>query len=131
ANALGIAAAITPVNAHRAWLNHAPASTIKYLLAGAVTNAALTAADMGDLGHRGDLQMLDDREFGYPRFIGTARWEPTKLTSGLGSEWRFPAYQMYKPYPHCRVMHAPLDLLIDLISKNDITVVEIESIKAF
>ena len=110
---------------------HAPATTIKYVLAGALTNAALTAAEMGELGHRGDLQTLDDSEFGYPRFIGTMRWEPNTLTSGLGVEWRFPKYQMYKPYPHCRVMHAPLDLLIDLISKNDIKVDEIDSIKAF
>ena len=131
ANALGIAAAISPVNAHRAWLMHAPATTIKYVLAGALTNAALTAAEMGELGHRGDLQTLDDSEFGYPRFIGTTRWEPNTLTSGLGTEWRFPKYQMYKPYPHCRVMGAPLDRLIDLISKNDIKVNEIDSIKAF
>ena len=131
ANALGIAAAISPVNAHRAWLMHAPAPTIKYVLAGALTNAALTAAEMGELGHRGDLQTLDDSEFGYPRFIGTTRWEPNTITSGLGVDWRFPKYQMYKPYPHCRVMGAPLDLLIDLISKNDIKVSEIESIKAF
>ena len=36
ANALGIAAAITPVNAHRAWLMHAPATTIKYVMAGRI-----------------------------------------------------------------------------------------------
>ena len=131
ANALGIAAAITPVNAHRAWLMHAPAATIKYLMAGALTNSALTAAEMADLGHRGDLQMLDDREFGYPRFIGTTRWEPERLTSELGAKWLFPANQMYKPYPHVRVMHAPLDLLIDLIAKNDIKVDEIAGIKVF
>ena len=131
ANALGIAAAISPVNAHRAWLMHAPATTIKYVLAGALTNAALTAAEMGELGHRGDLQTLDDSEFGYPRFIGTQRWEPGTLTAALGTEWRFPRYQMYKPYPHCRVMGAPLDLLIDLIAKHDIQVAEITSIKAY
>ena len=131
ANALGIAAAISPVNAHRAWLMHAPATTIKYVLAGALTNAALTAAEMGELGHRGDLQTLDDSEFGYLRFIGTQRWEPGTLIAGLGTEWRFPAYQMYKPYPHCRVMGAPLDLLIDLIAKHDIQVAEITSIKAY
>jgi len=131
ANALGIAAAITPVNAHGAWLRHAPAATIKYVMAGALTNAALTAAEMADLGHRGDIQTLDDREFGYPRFIGTERWEPQTLTTGLGAEWRFPKFQMYKPYPHCRVMGAPRDLLIDLVAKSDIKVNEIESIKAF
>lgn len=131
ANALGIAAAISPVNAHRAWLMHAPPTTIKYVMAGALTNAALTAAEMAELGHRGDLQTLDDAEFGYARFIGTQRWEPNTLLQGLGTDWRFPKHQMYKPYPHCRVMHAPLDLLIDLIARHDIQVAEIDSIKAY
>jgi 2-methylcitrate dehydratase PrpD len=131
ANALGIAAAITPVNAHGAWLRHAPPSTIKYLLAGALAQSALTAAELGELGHRGDLQMLDDAEFGYPRYIGTTRWEPQQLLAGLGVDWRFPAFLMFKPYPHCRVMHAPLDILIDLVHTHALKVAEIESITAY
>ena len=131
ANALGIAAATAPVNSQRAWFMHTPTATIKYQMAGALTNAALSAVDMGDLGHRGDLQMLDDEEFGYPRFIGTSRWSPELLTTGLGEEWRFPAFQMFKPYPHCRVMHAPLDLLIDLVAQHNIQVEEIESITSY
>lgn len=131
ANALGIAAATAPVNSQRAWFMHAPTATIKYQMAGALTNAALSAVDMSDLGHRGDLLMLDDEEHGYPRFVGTARWSPEMLTAGLGEEWRFPAFQMYKPYPHCRVMHAPLDLLTDLIARHDIRVDEIESITSY
>lgn len=131
ANALAIAAAISPVNAHGAWLRHAPPSTIKYLMAGALAQSALTAAEMGELGHRGDLQLLDDAEFGYPRFIGTTLWQPQQLTTGLGVDWRFPAFQMYKPYPHCRVMHAPLDLLIDLVHRHDLRVEEIEGITAY
>jgi len=75
--------------------------------------------------------MLDDSEFGYPRFIGTTRWEPNTITAGLGVEWRFPANQAYKPYPHCRVNHAPLDVLIDLVRKNDIKVNEIDAIRLF
>lgn len=129
AHALGIAAASTPVNAHRAWLQHAPAATIKYLMAGGLANTALTAAQMADLGHRGDLQILDDEDVGYPRFIGTPFWEPSSLTAKLGGEWRFPEHQMFKPYPHCRVMHAPLDLLIDMVAKHDIKVEEITSIR--
>lgn len=131
ASALGIAAATAPVNSQRAWFMHTPTATIKYQMAGALTNAALSAADMGDLGHRGDLQMLDDEEYGYPRFVGTSRWSSDLLTTGLGEEWRFPAFQMFKPYPHCRVMHAPLDLLIDLVAQHDIHVEEIEGITAY
>jgi 2-methylcitrate dehydratase PrpD len=131
ANALGIAAASTPVNAHGAWLRHSPPSTIKYLMAGGLAQSALTAAEMAELGHRGDLQLLDDVEFGYPRFIGTRRWQADALVDGLGSDWIFPARQLFKPYPHCRVMHAPLDILIDLVHRHDIQVKEIERITAW
>ncbi|MBU3740327.1 MAG: MmgE/PrpD family protein, partial [Rhodoferax sp.] len=131
AHALGVAGAISPVNAHGAWLRHAPPSTIKYLLAGALAQAALTAAEMGAQGHLGDLQLLDDAEFGYARFSGSSKWDPQTLVKDLGQDWRFPNFQLYKPYPHCRVMHAPLDILIDLIQRHDVRVEEIEAITAY
>lgn len=131
AHSLAIGAAISPVNAHGAWLRHAPPSTIKYLMAGALAQSGLTAAEMGWQGHRGDLQLLDDVEFGYPRFSGSSKWEPQQLTQGLGNDWKFPHFQMYKPYPHCRVMHAPLDILIDLVQQHQIAVEEIQSITAY
>lgn len=131
ANALGLAAASAPVNSQRAWFTHAPTATIKYQLAGGLTNIALTAADMGELGHRGDLRILDDEVNGWASFIGTDRWLPNAITDGLGQEWRFPAFQMFKPYPHCRVMHAPLDLLIDIVTTNDLKPDEIESITSY
>ncbi|RJG03257.1 MmgE/PrpD family protein [Noviherbaspirillum sedimenti] len=130
-HALGIAGSIAPVNSHRAWGRHAPSTTIKYLLAGALAQSALTAAYMAELGHRGDVQILDDREFGFPRFIGTNRWEPERITKGLGNEWLFPAEQSYKPYPHCRLMHALFDCLIQIVEDNDIQPNEIDSIKAW
>ncbi|GHB74006.1 2-methylcitrate dehydratase [Streptomyces viridiviolaceus] len=130
-HALGIAGSIAPVNSFRSWSEHAPTSTIKYLMAGALTQAALTAAHMGELGHRGDLRVLDDREYGFPRFIGTRRWEPEVITDGLGSDWRFPAEQSYKPYPHCRILHALLDSLTEIVEANDIKPTEIDGIKAW
>lgn len=131
ASALGIAGSISPVNSQVAWFQHAPSSTIKYLLAGALTQAAMTAAHMADLGHRGDVLILDDREFGFPRFIGTRRWEPEAITANLGAEWRFPAEQAYKPYPHCRILHALIDVLIEIVKTNDIQPHEIDGIKVF
>lgn len=129
ANALAIAGSISPVNSHRAWMTHAPASTIKYTMAGPLAQAALAAAYTAELGHRGDQQVLDDPEFGYPRFIGTTRWVPENLTAGLGETWGFPAYNSYKPYPHCRILHAVLDALTDLVETHDIVPAEIESIR--
>ncbi len=127
-DALGIAASISPVNSFRSWTMHAPSSTIKYLMAGALTQSAITATYMGELGHRGDLRQLDDPQFGYPRFIGTAKWAPENLTDGLGSEWRFPVAVSYKPYPHCRILHALVDAVTDIVASNDIAPDEIESI---
>jgi 2-methylcitrate dehydratase PrpD len=131
AHALGIAGSIAPVHSQIAWFQHAPSSTIKYLHAGTLTQSAMTAAHMAELGHRGDLMVLDDAEFGWPRFIGTRRWEPERITDKLGTEWRFPAEQSFKPYPHCRVMHALMGCLTDLLAEHDIEPNEIDRIKAW
>jgi len=127
--ALGIAGCISPVNSHWCWVQHAPSTTIKYLMAGPLTQAAMTAAYMAELGHRGDLRVLDDREFVFPRFIGSVRWEPARITDKLGAEWNFPAEASYKPYPHCRILHALLDTLIEIVEKNDINPEEVDGIK--
>jgi 2-methylcitrate dehydratase PrpD len=131
AQALGIAGSISPVNAQMAWFDHAPSSTIKYLLGGALTQTAMTAAHMAALGHRGDLMVLDDREVGYSRFIGTKRWEPTVIGAGLGTDWNFPTETSYKPYAHCRILHALADILIEIVRTNAIRPEEIDGIKVW
>lgn len=131
ANGLGIAGSIAPVQSQVAWFQHAPSSTIKYLMAGALTQTAMTAAHMAELGHRGDMQILDDREYGFARFIGTRRWEPDRIALHLGTEWLFPSEQAYKPYPHCRILHALLDSLTEIVEQHDIHPAEIDGIKAW
>jgi 2-methylcitrate dehydratase PrpD len=131
ANALGIAAHITQVNSHRAWMNRATSSTIKYTMGGVIAQTALTAVYMAELGHRGAAQVLDDADYGYRRFIGTKRWVPENLTDRLGTEWRYPAENSYKPYPHCRVMHGLFDALRDLMEQHDLRPEEIEAMRAW
>ena len=131
ANAIGIAGCISPVNSMMSWIEHAPATTIKYTLKGALAVQAVTAAYMAEFGHRGDIQVLDDREYGYPRFIGTTKWEPQHIVHKLGSEWRFPAETSYKPYPHCRVPHGLIDCLLKILDEHDIKPDEIDGIKIF
>ncbi|OWT57449.1 MmgE/PrpD family protein [Candidimonas nitroreducens] len=131
AHALGIAACISPVNSQAAWFQHAPSATIKYSLAGTLAQSALTAASMGELGHRGDSRILDDREFGYARYIGTSRWEPAAITNDLGEEWRFPPDQVFKPYPHCRIFHTLLDTLAEIVAENALKPEEIDDIEAW
>jgi 2-methylcitrate dehydratase PrpD len=132
ADALGIAGSTSPVNGHRAWLMHVPTTTIKNsLMPGGVVLTGITAAHMADFGHRGDRQLLDDATFGYPRYIGTRRWEPAELTTELGTDWRFLAESYFKPYPHCRVSHALFDALIELVRVNDIKPDEIVALHAW
>jgi 2-methylcitrate dehydratase PrpD len=131
AHALGIAGCISPVNSQIAWFEHTPISTIKYQLAGMLAQQALTAALMGELGHRGDLQVLDDREYGYARFIGTEKWEPSELIRELGSRWNFPRESTYKPYPHCRIMHGMFDLILKIVQEQRLKPEEIESMTVY
>jgi len=131
ANSLGIAACISPVNFQMFWYQHPPASTIKYTVAGAIIQQAMAAAHMAEFGHSGDIHVLDDREWGYPRFIGTTKWEPEPLTCGLGSEWLFPAVTSYKQYAHCRIMHSSFDCLTALMDEHNITPGDIEGIKVY
>jgi 2-methylcitrate dehydratase PrpD len=128
---LGIAGSVSPVNTQWAWSVHTPTATVKYGLVGAVTQAAMSAAYLAELGHTGDIQMLDDGEHGYRRLIGSSKWAPDKITPRLGAEWLFPAEQSYKPYPHCRILHGPLDVLINLVREHDLQPSEIECIRAW
>ena len=129
--ALGIAGSMSPVNTQWSWSVHMPTATLKYGVAGAVVQAALAATHLAELGHTGDIQILDDGEHGYRRLIGSERWAPERITPGLGEEWYFPNEQSYKPYPHCRILHAPLDVLTEILASNDIEVSEIEEIRAW
>lgn len=100
-------------------------------MAGALTQSALTASFMAELGHRGDLQILDDAEFGYRRFIGTRRWDADRITDDLGQKWLFTPFSTIKPYPHCRILHSLLDCEINLIKEHNIKPDEIEAIKVY
>jgi 2-methylcitrate dehydratase PrpD len=131
AHSLGIAGSIPPVQSMMSYFRHAPSTTIKYLMAGTLVQAAMTAAHMGKMGHRGDLQILDDSEVGFAKFVGTRRWEPEKITAELRERWGFITEQLYKPYPHCRILHGPLDCVTEIVEKNDIRPEEIEGITVF
>lgn len=131
AQALGIAGSISPVNSQRAWIQHVPATTIKYNLPGQISQTSMTAASMAELGHTGDLMILDDAKYGYPKFIGSGRWVKDQIGIDLGTTWRFPAESTFKPYPHCRVMHSLMHALLEILETNDIRPDEIESIRAW
>jgi len=129
AHSMAIAAHIAPGQVMTAWVKHAPSSTAKYLLAGWAAQASLTAPLLAELGHRGDLQLLDD-EFGFWKYMGSDKWEPRLVTEDFGTHWHFQPEQIYKYYPHCRILHACIDGLIHIVESHNILPHEIESIHA-
>ena len=131
AHALGIAACTAPVNSMWSSVQRRHATTTKFANAGTLSHSGLVASFLALEGHTGDPEVLDDREFGFPRFMGTGRWEPEAISDGLGQEWRFPPDAAYKIFPHCRVPAALLDAVTDLVAEHRIRPEEIEVIRAW
>jgi 2-methylcitrate dehydratase PrpD len=118
------------MQAHTAWKNHLPPSTTKYLLAGWMSQAAITAASLAELGHRGDVAAMDG-EYGFWRYAGAKKWDPSLCLDKLGKVWFFPGVTTFKPYPACRVMHGAFDCLAAIVEREDLRPDEIEGIRAY
>lgn len=130
AYALGIAGNISPMQAMSAWHDEPIRTTTKYVLAGWMSQTALTAASLAEAGYTGGIGVLDG-ERSFWRFSGSTKWNPTALTDGLGRIWQFPEVTSYKPYPACRILHTAIDCLSFLMEKENLHASEIESVKAY
>ena len=102
----------------------------KYLLAGWVSQAEITAAYLVKAGHRGDMATLDG-DYGFWRYAGSSSWNADSVVAALGKEWRFPRATPLKLYPCCRIMHGALDCLTAIIEKNGLCPEEIDGIHAY
>jgi 2-methylcitrate dehydratase PrpD len=130
ANALGIAGYIAPVQALAKWIRTVPASSTKYLMAGWICEAEILSVLMAQNGYKGDTTVLDG-EYGFWKYAGSNKWDPTAITEKLGESWFFPGANSFKPYPCCRVMHTGLDCLINIINEHDLKPEDIDGIKAY
>ncbi|HEX3960440.1 MAG TPA: MmgE/PrpD family protein [Trebonia sp.] len=130
AQSIGLAAHISPGQVQATMVRNTPATTAKYLLAGWVSQAALTAAHLVKIGHRGDTSILDN-DWGYWRYMAATRWAPETVTDRLGSDWRFIQATPVKLYPCCRIMHGALDCLAAVLAEHRIMPGEIEQVHAY
>jgi 2-methylcitrate dehydratase PrpD len=128
--AMGLAGHISPMQAQTTMIKNMPSTTAKYLLAGWVSQAEITAAYLVKAGHRGDISILDG-DWGFWRYAGASRWDANGVVAALGKEWRFPQTVRYKIYPCCRIMHGALDALAEIIEKNGLRPQEIKKIHAY
>lgn len=130
ADALGIAAWISPINGMRIWGSHIT-SAVKYLSGGMMGLNVISAAEMAEQGYGGDRLALEDDGVSWPAMIGTERWDPSGILPGFGKTWLFPNMQSYKLYPSCRNMASPCDLTLKLVTENDIKPEEILEINVW
>jgi 2-methylcitrate dehydratase PrpD len=130
AQALSMAALISPVQTQTIMHRDLPTNSGKYLMAGWASQVGITAPYLIKAGHRGDIAVLDG-DYGYWRFTGSTRWDPESVVNELGKEWRFLRTIPLKQYPCCRMMHGGLECLAAIIQTNKLMPEEIDGIHAY
>jgi len=127
--AFGIVGSIAPMNAMPKWFDSPPAALTKYLMAGWVAQGEITAALLAHEGYTGISDILDGQD-GFWKYSGSQRWEPEKVTAGLGQKWYF-AKVDYKPYPCCKAMHTGLDCLLGIMETEVLQAEDIETVQVW
>ncbi len=130
ASAVGLAGRMAPAQSMAKWTKTTPLSMDKYLMAGWASEVPIIAVMLAAKGYAGDTTLLEG-EFGFYRFMGSNKWDPSGLVTGLGSVWGFPQSTVYKYYPGCRVIHTALDCFYEIVAKEGLQPEEIESIFAY
>jgi 2-methylcitrate dehydratase PrpD len=129
AHALGLAGhhAQLPTNAEFAH-GDPPAPMTKYGTAGWQSTGAIIAALLAEMGYAGDLNVFTG-DLGFWRFSGSEKWEPDKVTAGLGTGWEYPRNMDYKPYPCCRLVHPSVGLFLKIRDEHGLKPGDITSIR--
>jgi 2-methylcitrate dehydratase PrpD len=101
----------------------------KYISIGSMAQTAVTSALLAVLGYTGDTAILDGPEGFWRLFGGDAqRWNPERLISGLGREWRAPP-AWYKRYPCEVLIGVAAGRLTEIVRQNALQPGEIEGIR--
>ena len=121
---------IVPMQTLSKWNKTVPVATTKYLMAGWMGQAALTAASMAQLGYVGDKSLLEG-DYGFWKFAGSTKWNPDFLLQDLGKTWIFPPATVFKHYACCRVIHNALDCFGAIIEREKLNPDEIVKVSAY
>jgi 2-methylcitrate dehydratase PrpD len=129
-HALGLAAHMTQVLTwvRSSFSQHRPMT--KYGVPGWQNTGGVMAVLLAEMGYMGDTTVFDPPEMGFWKFAGYESWDAAKPVEGLGKNWIF-AKVNYKAYPCCRVLHPALEVLVDIMQKNNLRPTDIEHIKAY
>ncbi|MBS9476526.1 MmgE/PrpD family protein [Ancylobacter radicis] len=125
-NALGFAGTFANVPSLRKYnWERRPLVTFKDFLAPAA-EAGVRGVSLHRAGLVGAKAILDGPS-GLWRMLGSDRFEPERLTEGLGQNWTL-GFNTLKPYPACRWMHTTLDAFETLLAEHTIPADAIEAI---
>lgn len=125
--AFGIGATLCPVPTLMQFAETLPASMSKFSPSGWISQAALTAVLLAELGYTGAQNVLDS-EFAFWRSFAADGWNPEIVLNGLGSTWFFSGALGYKRYPCCGAMHGALDIFYAILEKYHLVPQDIKEI---
>lgn len=97
-------------------------ATVRNTYAGMVNRLGILAADVYELGFRGERGGLETT---FGRIVGKS-FEPAALSAGLGESYEI-LRGYFKPYSGCRYTHAAIEAVLALLAEQPI---EVESLKA-
>mgnify|MGYP000874501176 CR=1 FL=1 len=105
------------------------ASSAKRLHPGWAAHAGLVAADLACRGFDGPREVFEGKLGLFNSHIQDGRYDLGVLTDGLGRQWETLRIS-YKPYPACHILHATIDICVDLY-REGVRVDEIDAVTAY
>jgi len=117
-NAMGLAMSAPPL-----WLG-SYATDAHFFESSLSCMQGIMAAEMAQAGLTGN----SDVSTCLMQYLGTDRVDPDKLVEDLGKRWMFTEICI-KKYPVCFTMHRPIDIVIDLKKKYDLSFEDVEAIE--
>lgn len=104
-----------------------PASTFRAVRNCFVNKTGVLAALMAQGGLSAAKDPLEGKHGLYRQYF-QGEYDPSVLTKGLGSEFRFETIS-FKPYPSCRDTHTSIDAALRLARKHDVVPAHVEEIR--
>ena len=104
-----------------------PASTFRAVRNCFVNKTGVLAVLMAQAGLSAAKDPLGGK-YGLYRQYFQGDYEPSVLTKGLGSEYRFETIS-FKPYPSCRDTHTSIDAALRLARQHDIVPEQVEEVQ--
>ncbi|MEQ8196122.1 MAG: MmgE/PrpD family protein [Rhodospirillales bacterium] len=100
----------------------------KHIHPGIAARAGLLSALLSEADFAGTTDVIEG-QYGFLAVLADGG-EPAKLTENLGSDYGLTSSDL-RPYPCCRQIHAPADLVLDMVHKHGVTPAAIDTVDLY